>query len=289
MCECPGEADTSRGLTYTNGGDLVQMEQWYKSPGGLIVATIEIPLNKGFVTRIYEADRVFTDGHTWHVKAFPHGNTLYAATGIGGKTVLLHSLLAPDWEIVDHADRNGLNNCRHNLRDGTEFRNQANKGIQRNNTSGFKGVARNHGRWTAYISIDGQRIYLGNFGTPEEAADAYDEAAVRYFGEYALTNAMLGLGTGPRIPVPRKQPGRICPPDCTCGRHAPRVITLDQFCGAGHEYTPENTYIKPGSGHRECRTCISDRKLRGRSPNPPARGGFCPPGCTCGRHRRRAA
>jgi hypothetical protein len=261
------------------------MSQAYKSSPEQSAAVVEIPLSKGYVTRIDAADRVFTDGHTWHAKLFPHGNTPYAATTINGKTVMLHSLLAPEWEIVDHADGNGLNNCRANLRDGSGFRNNANKGRQRNNTSGFKGVTRNHGRWAANIRISGVTIYLGNFGTPEEAADAYDEAAVHHFGEYAKTNAMLGLGTGPRVPRPRKQPGRVCPPDCTCRRHAPRVITLSQFCSAGHEYTPENTYIKPGTGQRECRTCNRDRKIRNRSPNPPATARICLPGCICGRHR----
>jgi len=237
--------------------------------------TVEIPLTGGYVTRIDDADRVFTDGRTWYAKAFPHGNTLYAATNAGDKTVLLHSLLAPDWSEVDHADGDGLNNCRSNLRDGTGFRNNANKGMQRSNTSGFKGVVRRGSRWRANIGVGGKLIRLGNFGTPEEAAYAYDQAAVRYFGEYAKTNAMLGRATAP--------PGQHRLP-----------VEQTHYCPADHEYTPENTYIRPDGG-RECRQCRKRRnkerrakRSRERRANPRPRGRFCPPGCTCGRHRRAA-
>lgn len=233
---------------------------------------IEIPLTGGYVTRIDEADKVFTDGRTWYAKAFLSRNTLYVATNVGDKTVLLHSLLAPDWSRVDHADGNGLNNCRSNLRDGSGFRNEANKGMQRNNTSGFKGVIRRGSRWRAMIGVGGKLIRLGTFGTPEEAAYAYDQAAVSYFGEYAFTNAMLGLAT--TRPVDRQ----------------PTVPEERTHCRrAGHEYTPENTYIRP-SGRRECKQCmrIAEGSRDRRVPNPRPPGRFCPPGCTCGRHRRAA-
>jgi hypothetical protein len=270
-------------LTHTEHGDPVQVSQAYKSPGGLIAATIEIPLTRGYVTRIDAADRVFTDGRKWHARESPHGNTVYAATNIDRRTVLLHRLIAPGWAEVDHADGDGLNNCRYNLRDGAEFRNEANKGVQRNNTTGFKGVVRNHGRWSAYITINKERVYLGNFGTPEEAADAYDQAAVHHFGEYAKTNAMMGRGTGPRLPRPPAR-SRVCPPGCTCQKHAPRAPR--EFCPAGHEYTPENTYIRP-NGCRDCRKCKRDGKRRARPSRPSARSRTCPVGCTCGRHNRR--
>jgi hypothetical protein len=54
-------------------------------------------------------------------------------------------------------------------------------------------------------------------------------------------------------------------------------------CKYGHKYTPENTYVNPTNGSRQCRACKNERR---RAPNPPARGRTCPPGCTCGRHRR---
>jgi hypothetical protein len=60
--------------------------------------------------------------------------------------------------------------------------------MQRNNTSGFKGVTEMSGRkkkWRAQISIDRRHTSLGYFYTPEEAHEAYKVAAVRIAGEFA--------------------------------------------------------------------------------------------------------
>lgn len=43
-------------------------------------------------------------------------------------------------------------------------------------------------RWRAQIQVNGKKIYLGNFVNKEEAAKAYDEASIKYFGEFARTN-----------------------------------------------------------------------------------------------------
>jgi hypothetical protein len=225
--------------------------------------TIEIPLTRGYVTRIDDADRVFTDGRKWHAQVMRNG--VYACTYANGRHTYLHRLLVA-WDEVDHADGDGLNNCRSNLRDGTGMgKNRPNKTVQRNNTSGFKGVYRKRAKWAAEIHVNKTRISLGVYGTPEEAAYAYDQAAVSHFGEYAKTNAMLGRAT---------TPPQHCPP-----------VERTHCRVAGHEHTPENTYIDP-TGKRECRTC---RRERRRVPNPQPRGGKpCPPGCTCGRHRRAA-
>lgn len=33
-------------------------------------------------------------------------------------------------------------------------------------------------------------------------------------------------------------------------------------CPSGHEYTETNTYVRPGTTHRKCRTCMRDRDLK---------------------------
>lgn len=65
--------------------------------------------------------------------------------------------------------------------------------LNRNNTSGFRGVARDGGRWRAVLVVDGKQIHLGSFGTPREAALAYDAGAVHHYGPDAITNESLGL------------------------------------------------------------------------------------------------
>lgn len=264
-------------MTHTDYGDPVRVSQAYKSPSGLVVATIEIPLSRGYVTRIDAADRVFTDGHSWYADIHPRRRAVYARAWIDGENVNMHSLLCPDWAWVDHADGDGLNNCRRNLRDGTGFRNSANRELASNNTSGYKGVDWNkkNEKWRATITANGKQIHLGYFGTPEEAADAYDQAAVHHFGEYAKTNAMLrqvtGVATAP-----------------TWQHNPPDERTPETHCSAGHRWTPENT-IMPPDGRRRCRLCARKRererkrRRRGAKPAGPA-GRVCPLGCTCGRH-----
>jgi hypothetical protein len=204
----------------------VQVSQAYKSPSGLIVATIEIPLTRGYVTRIYETDRVFTDGRKWHAATSHRRKSVYACTKIDGRHVYLHKLLCPDWDEVDHEDGDGLNNCRSNLRDGAGFRNKGNTGMRSTNTSGFKGVSRKgNSGWQARITVNSEMVCLGTYDTPEGAADAYDRAAVRHFGEYAKTNAMMGqvAAEDVRSYRPPVRGGHFCPPGCTCRKHVSRI------------------------------------------------------------------
>jgi hypothetical protein len=95
--------------------------------------------------------------------------------------------------FVDHKDRNGLNNRKYNLRPATKGQNVRNCKRPDDNTSGYKGVGFHgySGRWRAYIGLNGKQKSLGYYDSPEEASDAYDTAAIRYFGEFALTNKEL--------------------------------------------------------------------------------------------------
>lgn len=77
---------------------------------------------------------------------------------------------------VDHRNNNRLDNRRSNLRLATRRENQAHKGQRKDSSSPFKGVTRNTGKWEARIKYGSQRINLGRFDKPEDAAWMYDAA-----------------------------------------------------------------------------------------------------------------
>ena len=76
--------------------------------------------------------------------------------------------------IVDHKDRNPLNDAPENLRDGTNGLNQRNKAVTA--ISGLAGAfpsSNRDGRWQSTIQVNGKTVYLGIFKTAEEANSAY--------------------------------------------------------------------------------------------------------------------
>jgi hypothetical protein len=96
----------------------------------------------------------------------------------------------PD-KYVDHKDRNKINNAWKNLRLATGSQNNANHPVRRDSQSGFKGVRFFEGRkkgWQAYIRIEKRYRSLGYFRSPEEAAAAYDVAALKLYGNFARLN-----------------------------------------------------------------------------------------------------
>lgn len=89
----------------------------------------------------------------------------------------------PPGLVVDHIDHNKLNNTRANLRVITQQQNLMNRRLFKNNSTGFKGVTFQHGKWHARIEKDGQDIHLGFHEDLKTAALVYDCAAVMLFGE----------------------------------------------------------------------------------------------------------
>lgn len=108
------------------------------------------------------------------------------------KTLYMHIAIIGivDGKEIDHRNGNGLDNQRHNLRHCTHAENLTNRGVTRDNTSGFKGVSWNKGDrlWRSQMSINGKKTYLGSFFCIIKAAKAYDEAAIKYHGEFANLN-----------------------------------------------------------------------------------------------------
>lgn len=155
---------------------------------------VEIPLTKGYVASVDDADAEYLGQYKWYARVSP--GVLCAARyvksegGEEGQHVLMHRLLldAPKDLEVDHINRNSLDNRRCNLRLATRSQNEANKPPKRDRR--FKGVywRKDNHLWRALIRVHGRLYSLGQFTTEIDAARAYDAAAVEAFGEFAFLN-----------------------------------------------------------------------------------------------------
>lgn len=137
------------------------------------------------VALVDEEDFARVMERTW--VADKSGHTFYAVSAPkGGPKVRLHNFLLPDAPMVDHINGNGLDNQRHNLRACTKAQNQRNVRKQASTSSRYKGVYwhQQNGKWLARA----QKQYLGCFSNEEEAAIAYDKAALSLFGAFAQLN-----------------------------------------------------------------------------------------------------
>lgn len=89
---------------------------------------------------------------------------------------------------VDHINGNGLDNRRSNLRLCSNAENSRSSARRQNVKSPYRGVSWNGNGYFASIRVNYQAIYLGFFQSPEEAALAYNEAAIKHHGEFAKLN-----------------------------------------------------------------------------------------------------
>lgn len=155
---------------------------------------VAIPLSRGEFAVIDAADyaavapyrwclRVVTDRHRYAIRSARNGVSR-------GAKIQMHRMLlgATPGQIIGHANGNGLDNRRCNLRFANHGLNAANSRGQRNKW-GYRGVVQKKAPlWSAIIKVNGKSRYLGGFSTPELAARAYDGAAKKFFGAFAVLN-----------------------------------------------------------------------------------------------------
>lgn len=93
----------------------------------------------------------------------------------------------PEGKFIDHIDRNGLNNSLDNLRLADRSTNVVNQKIREGRK--YKGVRpTKSGKYEARTSYKKKEVFLGRFDTEVEAAKAYNDYALKQFGEFAVLN-----------------------------------------------------------------------------------------------------
>jgi len=146
--------------------------------------------------QVDDSDFDYLSSYKWHVKTYD-GKVFYAATKVtfsrgSSMSVAMHQIILGKpikGFTIDHVDGNGLNNQRRNLRTCTYSENMRNSRTPISNKSGFKGVRQGwNSRWRADICINSKMLFVGSFKTKIEAAKAYNEAAIKYHGEFAKLN-----------------------------------------------------------------------------------------------------
>jgi hypothetical protein len=98
-------------------------------------------------------------------------------------------LNAPSGLEAEHKDRNIHNNLRENLRLATPQQNTCNRKMS-TNTTGYKGISKSGHKWRARIVHKGKGLCLGAYDTKEQAAQAYNDAALKLNGEFAYLNIL---------------------------------------------------------------------------------------------------
>jgi len=156
-----------------------------------------IKLTKGYRSLVDDEDFEYLKQFKWNVRIV--SGTQYAKRNIniGEKqtTINMHREITkcPKNMMVDHINGNGLDNRKQNLRICTRSQNLMNSNKPKDaKSSKYKGVCfykkGNYKRWRSEIRLNKKAIFLGYFVNEKDAALAYNEAAIKYYGKFAKLN-----------------------------------------------------------------------------------------------------
>lgn len=155
-----------------------------------------IPLTQEKFAVVDDEDFKWLNQVSWYARKL--GNTFYALRNTSRKSgeprtkILMHReiLETPLGMVTDHADHNGLNNQRSNLRVCTNTENIRNSIKRGNFTSKFKGVYwdKINRKWRARLRLNKNLLCLGSFTNEIDAARCYDWHALKHFKEFANIN-----------------------------------------------------------------------------------------------------
>lgn len=156
----------------------------------------QIPLTKGLFALVDDEDYEELSKLKWYtvkIRKTHYAKHTLPRNEKTRKYLFMHRVImniTDSKTFVDHINGNGLDNTKKNLRIATHSQNLCNRGVQKNSTSGFTGVIldKRRNKYFARIKVNRRTFHLGYFDTPEAGARAYNEAAIKYHGEFAKLN-----------------------------------------------------------------------------------------------------
>lgn len=179
--------------------DLKNEELFLKNKREIVRNSESLAIIQVFNKSNNTINNIVVDDEKWHdLSLYTWGinNNGYARTNINGKDCSMHAYImkfdAKDDILIDHINRNKLDNRVSNLRKSDHRINNHNKSNE-NSTSIYKGVSLNNGKWRAAICYNYERNLIGYFDNEVYAAIAYNKEAKKLYGKNASVNDSITL------------------------------------------------------------------------------------------------
>lgn len=146
-----------------------------------------IPLTRGYEAIVDAVDVAYLQQWNWQSRKMVDGSV--RAKRSDEVSLSRFILNIQDDRHVDHINHDPLDNRRSNLRACSRQENMQNR-RSKSGKSRFKGVhyRADRGKWSVAIESNGKRYHLTECHDEEQAARAYDAAAIKLHGEFACLN-----------------------------------------------------------------------------------------------------